>query len=477
MILNSPNNLSDLNTSQWFRVSATNSTNTNYLYTFDVQTISHTGSVIETIGRYKIPNRPSGDCLFTPHKILKSEITYGLTVDTNIIQNQDMSVIYRLRVGEEFNTNITFDSTQDSIGFLELVLTTASNVFSFNIGDIIYINKNNKSVNLEYDGTCSVTATSSTYIRTDKAYSATILANESGTIESITRYTENTGTYSAIPLTRQYDERTTNFGSTYLLRNGSETEGGVLGPGHFLTTCTHGYFTTAKEIYEDQYEMLSAIKKDDVGINQALITYHTATYATIGGDQWTNVIGNDYERFDIPSGTAQIEASFGTISSNIEYYAITIQDDDDQDCSETFYYKINRCAPTDFKRLCYLNNVGGYEFRNFGMKYFESDSISRKQFTKTLDYDYSLGDRGDTIYSVDSERTITINTDWLRDYENLELKALLESTDVYEVDSSGNLYPIIMIDSNIDYKYVRNIEMIQYTFKYKYAYKNNTNSL
>lgn len=471
MITNSPNTLSDLNTPQWFRVTATNSGETNYNYTFDVQTISYTGSIIETVGRYKLPNRPDSSCLFTPHKILKPEITYGLNINSNILfeQNQDMMVYYRLRVGEEYNTNVTFDSTQGSVGFLELILTTASEVNDFKIGDVIYINKDNKVYNSEYDGTCSVTATSSTYIRTDKAYSATILANESGTIESISRYTENSSTYSAIPRTREYYERTTDFGSTYLMASASN--------GYFLTTNNYTSFTNAKEIYENEYESVSlVVNNTDQAYNAEIVFYNSSQVAigTYSGVTTSNVDAGFY-RLELSTGTQQLENVLGSIPTGSEYYKIRVKNLNAY-ISHPIYYRIMDCKPSFYIRLVYLNAKGGYEFITFDKRQDTSESFNRKQYTKTLDYDYSMGDRGDTVYNIDSEYTVKINTDWLGDRDNANMAELLKSSDVY-FTSNTVLYPIVMQDQNIEYKYVRNIEMAQYTLTFKYAYKNNTNSL
>lgn len=480
MILTQPYTLSDLNTPQWFRVSATNSTETNYLYTFDVQTISYTGSVIETIGRYKLPNRPDGTCLFSPHKILKSQIEYGVGPDNSITtlngftQSQDMKVDYRLRIGEEFNISVTFSSTSDTGGYLTLGLSNASDLSKFRIGDIIYINKNNKSVNLSYDGTASVTATASSALVTDTAWTGVILTNESGTIESITRYTENSGTYSAIPMLREYTDFLTNIGTSYLMATSSV--------GNFLSLNAHSSFSTAKNIYPYQYESLSLITSPGITASSMEIVLYTSSQSIIATYSKSNTI-SQYNRFDIGSGTANIAFTTGAIPATCVYYSIRIKNNNSY-ISNPFYYKINYCIPTSDlifgiwfgPKLCYLNSRGGYSHIDFPKMSSYVDTVERKQFTKNLDYDYSLGDRGDTIYDVNLDRVYTINTDWLTDSDNEDIAELLKSTDVY-LNYAGGLSPIVIQTNSVSYKKQSNFEMAQYTITYKLAYKNNTNSL
>jgi hypothetical protein len=196
-LVTQPDLLAPVNKELWFQVNSGSSSVTNFKYIFRVQEkLEPFGSTSFTaLNLYKIPPRPlTGDGLFSPHRLLKSFILnkvnpYQTDWKSGFVSSTAPGipgalVQYNLKYGYEYNPSQNWSDTYFLSGNLGLTFSTPHGL---ELGDIITLDKDNKTVNPSYDGTCSVTQVVDTrLIKTDKAWGVSSLS-ETGTITSLLR--------------------------------------------------------------------------------------------------------------------------------------------------------------------------------------------------------------------------------------------------------------------------------------------------
>jgi hypothetical protein len=172
---------------------------------------------------------------------------------------------------------------------------TFSVVHNFSVGDIITVNKDNKSVNPQYDGTCSVVSIVSTRsIRTNKPFSTTLLANESGVITNQFRLTGTSSELYTWNGTRQYTERTKDF-RQYIIATSS-----IANNGKFLTNYD---LSIQKPVRLDDYETLSMIlPTSPLNPYYVYVNTYTSANTLIGTYGLTYSLANGFRKVDIGVG-------------------------------------------------------------------------------------------------------------------------------------------------------------------------------
>lgn len=246
-LLNNPDGLAPVNSDLWFRVNSGSSSVSNFKYIFKINNKLEpfdTGS-ISTSSLYKVPPRPiNGDGLFSPSNLLKSYIGYDIEANKSSWGTHSAALIeYYIDYGFEYNPDLNFTDTFDVSGNLGLTFSTPHGLTA---GDLITIDKDNKTQNLNYDGTASVLSTPNDWsIETDKTYGL-VINDETGTIINLTRLSLTSSNYYAFNGTRQYNERTRDFEDEYVLTGSTSS---------FLTNYTGTY----KSVFSDNWETISMI--------------------------------------------------------------------------------------------------------------------------------------------------------------------------------------------------------------------------
>jgi hypothetical protein len=95
-------------------------------------------------------------------------------------------------------------------------------------------------------------------------------------------------------------------------------------------------------------------------------------------------------------------------------------------------------------------------------------TIERMLFEKRLSPNYNIGDRGTTQYSTKVKETITLNSDWITQNEYQLLTQLIMSPEVYmfyNYLSSSYIVPMVIVDTDIDYKYVDQDKLVGMTIQ------------
>ena len=259
-LLQEPLTLEPINADLWFKVNSASSSTTNFKYIFRPQyRLEPFSGAYTQLSIYKVPPRPiTGDGLFSPHRVLKSFIQNKVNPYTTAFVSGFNSALpgvpysyidYNVRYGFEFSPNLLWYNTSNSSGFVAL---TFSSVHDFAVGDILILDKDNKTINQSYDGTCSVSQVINSYqIKTDITYgTAPTTGTEPGVVTTQQRLTatSSTGKYTWNG-TRQYLQGDTNFTGQFILASASTD---------FLTDWPS---STYKPVQLDDYETVSMILK------------------------------------------------------------------------------------------------------------------------------------------------------------------------------------------------------------------------
>lgn len=153
--------------------------------------------------------------------------------------------------------------------------------------------------------------------------------------------------------------------------------------------------------------------------------------------------------------------------------------------SEKLTFKID-CSCEIFRpvRFTWLNRLGGFDSFTFRLKSTRTVDIQRKEFKKYLSYltpdlswNYQIGDRGRTVYDIQSIDIHTVVSTFHDEETHRWLEELFTSPEVYRVtpDAFGNpQYDPIIITKNsvvIDTKRKPGNKLLSHDIEYVMAYK------
>lgn len=465
-----PSLLSPANAEVWFKFDNGSYSVGQFKYIIEVYTVDDNSVTLSDLGQYKIPPRPSGGSgLFTPHRILLSQLGYTLdptyvgsssfcfATESNILER------YSINYGFEYNPGITFSDTiisGTSVGF------TFSTLHPFIVDDVININKDNKNINAYYDGQARVIGYGSYSITIDKAIGVTG-SIETGLINSLQRVHSQTDDFYVYNGTRQYNDIGYDFTSDYVV-------GGATGGYKFLTN-----ITTEKLIRESQYETAQFLCYGTYS-SQPNFGYTVKTFGSannqIGTYSFTYSYSNPSDAiisYILPTGTKNLNG-LGVSFSSVDRYEIHLRSGSSYltQSKAILYRKIDsRCSNYSTVRIAYMNSFGAFDYMNFTLDKKETLSINRSEYKKILPYNYSIGDRGQTVLSQKVDHFYQLTSDWMTETDYNYLAELIYSPEVYIIDEdgsgissvasyqnvAGNKYPVIIMDSNFEYKtYIRN---------------------
>jgi hypothetical protein len=421
-----------------------------------------------------VPPRPiTGDGLFSPARVLKSFIQNKMNpyatafvsgFNTSLPGIPDSYIDYNVRYGFEFSPNLAWFNTSNLTGKVGL---TFSSVHNLQVGDILILDKDNKTINQSYDGTCSVTQVVNTFqIRTDINYGiAPTTGTEPGFVTTLQRLTatSSTGRFTWNG-TRQYLEANTNFTNRFILATASAD---------FLTNWPAN---TYKAVQMDDYETVSMILQGATNSILYVDTYNSNN-SLLNTYGFTISNSNNYRRVDFGIGPKNL-LNAGISLAGVDNYRFYTKFAGVT--SSVFrYYKIdNQCSNYEKVRIAFLNRAGGFDYFNFTLDSKRSVSVSRTEYEKVLAYNYSIGDRGKALLAQKAEPKMTITSNWITEKESAWLEELITSPEVYVLGNTSNLgaasggyeLPIIVTDNSYEVKtYLRNqVFNLQLNFKYAY---------
>ena len=312
----------------------------------------------------------------------------------------------------------------------------------FRKGDYLTVNKNDKSINKEYDGEWLVLATASNSVVVDRAYGTTYEAGlDGGIIERMSRLNGYSNKSVGIKGVRQYKEVSRDFGDTYYMRLN-------------ITSSTFSFlteYTDWKLIPSNQDEEMRVFNLGSTISNLVMKRYFTA-----GGSDTRQVsfntspiAGTTPMMWHVGVGTKNVLTMFGSDAlDGVSKYEIYFTSGSVN--SESIKREISDfCSPYGVEKILFNNRLGSFETFYFNRGQSRKIDISRNQFKKSLGYNYQIGDRGITNYSMKVSEEYTFKSDWLTETEADFLEELLYSLEAFWMQEDGSKIQYIVTGKQI----------------------------
>jgi hypothetical protein len=143
----------------------------------------------------------------------------------------------------------------------------------------------------------------------------------------------------------------------------------------------------------------------------------------------------------INSGIPFISSTGSNVVDNYEVYIKNTSSVFASNVSETKKFKIdNQCSNYEKQRIVFLNRLGGFDYFNFTLDSKKSLAISRTEYEKILDWNYTIGDRGKSILAQKAEVKMSLTSNWITEKESQWLEELLTSPEVYLMPNTNVVY-------------------------------------
>ena len=138
-------------------------------------------------------------------------------------------------------------------------------------------------------------------------------------------------------------------------------------------------------------------------------------------------------------------------------------------------------------RLCWLNQWGAWDYYTFTQKSVKSFNTSGSTYTQLQGtwnkstYEYAGHKGGKKSFRVNTTEKITMNTDFVKEVDNVMFEELINSPEVYQLDGyqddptgiagtqksilNNYVTPVRLTTSNFTRKTIGNDQLMQYTFE------------
>ena len=133
--------------------------------------------------------------------------------------------------------------------------------------------------------------------------------------------------------------------------------------------------------------------------------------------------------------------SLPAVSSNATSYTINLRTETSTG-SEIFHFNIDTKCRYETRRIEFLNSLGGFDYFNFTKVSKHSEEIERKFFqttandlTSTGSINYSISNREKVQYYTKSSPKMKLTSDWIDSKTYNWLLELIESPEIYLLDS------------------------------------------
>jgi hypothetical protein len=144
--------------------------------------------------------------------------------------------------------------------------------------------------------------------------------------------------------------------------------------------------------------------------------------------------------------------------------------------SERFRMNVDRrCVIEDYS-IVFLDRLGTFGTFAFQLRSVENSDVNRQTYNKTYGnvntttntYEFNTYDKGDTIFSIDTQQRITLNTNYLTDSENVYFDELITSGYTY-IKVGANYFACTVQDTSFTTERIKNKSLIRRTITVKFA--------
>lgn len=215
---------------------------------------------------------------------------------------------------------IQYISSQGSLGL------TFSGTHFFQVGDVITIDKNDKVIDIEYDGTASIVAATTYSIALDREFLGTqsVSGVNGGYISKLRRFSGTSSIAYGYNGTRQYDEYFRDFGLSYSIGIATMTSNGATAAA-FLSN-----YEGWRPVKDGSWESHQGFTRTGQSLTLSIETYNLRTY-----DDNMNLLISDSIAFNptysqmwtFGTGPENIKQIFGATALNgASYYEVFLTD-------------------------------------------------------------------------------------------------------------------------------------------------------
>ena len=231
-----------------------------------------------------------------------------------------------------------------------------------------------------------------------------------------------------------------------------------------------GSTTNAQDIYSIQVNVYNEAGSQIQNFDWENITGNGGGPRTSAvTETWPDVAALQTDRtrlVHIAAGPQNFADAGNTLNSNWAYYIITFYEQASDGLennlgvySKRMYTKEQGRCGYDGTRFAFLNELGAYDYVNFGLADAKVDNITRKNFdqnfvnysTTTNGITYDQTRRGSKTYSISYDETRRAESDYLLQEDADWLRQLIESPEVYIQDGS-DFRPVVITTSNYTFK-------------------------
>jgi hypothetical protein len=497
-----PLNYSPVSAEIWFGLNSASSGTQDFKYIFTINKVDVVSGSSSTLGTYKVPPRPiTGDGLFTPHKILRSSMSYNINPFIATQSNATQSISrFNITRGFSFDPNIRFIDIVPYIGTNAWLAISTFSAFDLVAGDRIYLELDNPNVNAQYNGWSTIVSVTTIfgwqYIQINKTYVAGSVP-EAGYITQQERINGGTSAnFITFNGTRQYEEVAKNFATDYVVQDTTAMPPSITPSKQFLTNykVIGQYDAISRDnfapIFSTNWHTLSYMTNPDsfsTSTNwNAIYTFYDdnlnveTTYTPLNTLTW---------RWDLPAGPRNlVAAGLWPVGLTPSRYSVSIGYEDTAfptlpptwvPVASKWFKIISNCSPYGKNwRLAFLNRLGGFDYFNFNWKWQETTSLQRQTWRRQLPPNYTIGTRGDTQLTIKAQKSYIVSSDWVsqRDYE--WLRELVSSPEVYLLEeattaANSKFLPIIITNTSWQQRTTIDNKLFSASVEFRMAYDEN----
>lgn len=164
-------------------------------------------------------------------------------------------------------------------------------------------------------------------------------------------------------------------------------------------------------------------------------------------------------------------------TTNVDKYSVQLFDDKGNPLTEDIWFQVEcECSWETPYRLCFLNNLGGYDFFNFGWNSKKTSSYQKSFYERKTwnwnngQYQYNSYNRGKVQYSTIGTDQLQLTSGWITEEQSTWLEELISSPDVYIIDSAGTLIAVTVKDTQYDYKTLEYDQLFNLTVTLEFAF-------
>jgi hypothetical protein len=175
---------------------------------------------------------------------------------------------------------------------------------------------------------------------------------------------------------------------------------------------------------------------------------------------------------NLPTLTMTVGTAIDLTSEYIDYW-LQISTNN---VTEIFRMLIDTRCEIETYSILFFDRLGSFCSFAFTLRSTENGNVSRNTYNKKFGnvdltgntFDFETHDQGDTIYSVDLKKEITLNTNWMSDEESVYFEDMLTSGYTY-LKLGSDYFACIITDTSFPIERQKNKNLIRKTITVKLA--------